>query len=221
MPSSLPPDHSGPLLFDLDGTLTDTLADIGASVNHLRAVAGGLPPLDREGVKQIVGDGASALCERALAGSSAGLSADEAMEIYRSHHLEQCTREVTAYPGVLDALQRYRAAGRPLAVVTNKPARFASRVLDHLDLTPYFGTLIGGDSTDAKKPSPTPLFAALEQLGARAADAVMIGDGQQDIQAGKAAGCATVGVLYGFRDRATVLAEKPDLLWSAFDVLAT
>lgn len=207
------------VLLDLDGTLVDSLDDIAATVNHLREIAG-LGTLDREGVRGMLGDGAQKLCERALAGSPRGLGVADVWEAYDAHHREQCTRHVRLYDGVRDWLENTRAQGTKLAVVTNKPEAFARRIVEHLDIAAFFDTVVGGDTTSERKPSPLPLLTALDTLGIAAADATMIGDGEQDIRAGKAAGCRTVGVLFGFRDAALVRAEAPDALWSAFGVVA-
>ncbi|MEZ5963034.1 MAG: HAD-IA family hydrolase [Planctomycetota bacterium] len=210
-----------PLLFDLDGTLVDSLPDIAASVNHVRA-ANGLPRLDDGAVASMVGDGLNVLLRRALPGLGAEACADAAA-LYHDHHLEQCTRLVRPFPGVSSCLARWHADGTAMAVVTNKPLEFAGRILDALALRRYLSVVVAGDSTPTKKPHPGPCLHALDQLGARDASkrrGTMIGDSVQDLRAGKAAGLRTLAVLFGYRDEATLRAEGADAYWTSFGVFA-
>ena len=203
------------ILLDLDGTLVDSLADIAASLNHVRREHG-LAPLPAAAVREMVGDGAGKLLERGLADLEDPPRPRDAFAIYEAHHHDQCTREVVPYPGVVETLQRWHAAGIALGVVTNKPERFARRILEHLDLDRYFGAVVGGDTTTEKKPSPVPLRAALAILGRPDGDVLMVGDGLQDLQAGKAAKVATAAVLYGFRPPELLRAEGADEYWERF-----
>lgn len=205
------------ILFDLDGTLVDSLGDIAASANHLRRLHG-LKTLTEKEVRGMVGDGAAKLLERALAEAQEPWDQAAAMDLYIEHHQEQCTRQVQPYPGVLEHLRTWQAQGHPMAVVTNKPERFARQILDHLGLDELLPVLVGGDSSPARKPSPVPLLAALESLGASKAGAMMVGDGLQDIRAGKAAGLRTAAVLFGFRDEISLRAEAADEYWRKFGV---
>ncbi len=206
----------GPILFDLDGTLADTLGDIGASANHIRELAG-LPPVELDEVRRMVGDGARVLCERAIRDNPRGLRVDDVWDAYRAHHAAHCTATVEPYPGVRAHLERYADAGHPLAVVTNKPEGFAVRILEHLEMTALLPVVIGGDSTPERKPHPGPLRAALERLGG-AADGTMVGDSPQDIRAGRAAGLATIAALFGFQDEPVLRAERADEYWVRFGV---
>ena len=203
------------MLLDLDGTLVDSLADIAASVDHLRAHFG-LAPLGPAKVRALVGDGAGKLIERALRELPSPPAVDAVWPRYEAHHAEQCTRLVRLYPLVRERFATWRAAGVSIAVVTNKPERFARRILEHLDLA--VDALVGGDSTNERKPSAVPLHAALEIVGHDPADAAMVGDSIQDLRAGKAAGVRTIAALYGFRDAAELRAEGADEYWSAFGV---
>lgn len=212
-------------LFDLDGTLADTLPDIAASANHVRTQHG-LAPLPLAAVRTFVGDGARALLARALAevlpaadGDRAALL-DAAMSRYTAHHATQCTEHARLMPGVPLHLDRLLAAGHALAVVTNKPERFARRVLAHLGIADLFGAIVGGDTLSERKPSPAPLLAALRILGAPVLGATMVGDGLADLRAGRAAGLSTIACLYGYGDPAALRAYGPDACWSAFGVAA-
>ncbi|MCU0866461.1 MAG: HAD-IA family hydrolase [Planctomycetes bacterium] len=213
-----------PFLFDLDGTLADTLGDLAASTNHVRA-AFALPPLPPAAVRRLIGDGARTLLARALHerlaanGPEREHQLDQAFASYLEHHAAQCTATAQLYPGVRTFLTERRAAGHPLAVVTNKPERFALPLVAHLGLHDLLPVVIGGDTLPQKKPDPAPIRLALQRLGTPpelAAHAVMIGDGVQDLRAGKAAGLRTIGCLFGYGDPAALRAEGADAFWQAF-----
>jgi phosphoglycolate phosphatase len=201
------------MLFDLDGTLVDSLPDIAASVNHVRTTFD-LPPLGAPAVRRMVGDGLVTLLDRAL--GERFPDPEEALRIYREHHWHQCIDLVEPYPGVVDCLSKWRAAGHPLAVVTNKPARFAQRVLDHLGLAAAFDVVVGGDTTPQRKPDPVPLLEALRVLDHDGEGAVMVGDSPNDLRAGRAAGLRTVAALYGYSTEADLRAIGADVYWVRF-----
>lgn len=209
-------------LFDLDGTLADTLADIAESANEVRR-RHDLPPVGEDVVRAWVGDGARALLRRALAEvlrneaeTAVEARLDAAFAEYAEHHAGQCTRLVRPYPGVREHLEELAAAGHPLAVVTNKPARFAVPIVEHLGLAGLLPVVVGGDSAPARKPDPAPLRFALERLGAAPAGAVMVGDGIQDLRAGRALGLRTIACLFGFTAEDRLRREGADVYWSRF-----
>lgn len=207
---------TSPLLFDLDGTLIDSLADIAASANHLR-VSYGLQPVASEAARSWVGDGVFALMERCLAElGPLDPIRDEAWNRYSEHHFEQCTRLVRPYPGVSACLAQWQAVGHPMAVVTNKPTRFVTRILDHLQLTDFFPAVVCGDTLPVKKPDPEPVREALRRLGNPPGTATMVGDSVQDLRAGKAAGVRTAAALFGFSDEEALRREGADEYWPAF-----
>ncbi|MCB9870433.1 MAG: HAD-IA family hydrolase [Planctomycetes bacterium] len=201
-----------PLLFDLDGTLVDSLPDIATSANHVR-VSFGLPPVDLATARGYVGEGVLRLLERALPGAEP-TTLESALAIYRAHHVDQCTALVTVYPGVREALLAWRDAGHPMGVVTNKPEDLARRVLHHVELASLFGVVIGGDTTPFRKPDPAPVRVALRALGAgEPRRSWLIGDSIHDVRAGKAAGLGTVAVLHGYGDEAALHAAAADEVW--------
>lgn len=210
-----------PFLFDLDGTLADTLADIAASTNHVR-VANGLPALPDAVVRTFVGDGARTLLARALQpvlppdGPDRERALDRAFATYAEHHQVQCTGHATLYPGAMAHLRTLHDRGHPLAVVTNKPERFAVPLCAHLGLGELVRVVLGGDSLPVKKPDPGPLHEALRRLGHHGPGATMVGDGVQDLRAGKAAGCRTIACLFGFGEARALRAEGADHYWRAF-----
>jgi len=211
-----------PFLFDLDGTLADTLPDIASSTNHVRALHE-LPPLPLPAVRELVGDGALTLLRRALAPclpaepAAAAAMLATAYQRYTEHHQQACTGQARLFPGVGQELQRLAALGHPLAVVTNKPLALAQRVVHHLGLDELLPVVIGGDSLPVKKPDPAPLRLALQSLGLPATTpATMVGDGIQDLRAGKNLGLATIACLYGYGDPEALRRERADTYWSAF-----
>lgn len=222
IPTRVP--NPGVLLFDLDGTLVDSLADIAASVDWVRA-RHGLPELGPQRVRAMIGDGLAELLHRALPDLDDGARA-AAEHTYRDHHWQQCVTLVRPYPGVEAALAQWSADGVAMAVVTNKPTRFAERILAHLGLADWLPVVVGADVV-GRKPSPEPCREALRRLGrdaddpAASADAAMVGDGVQDLRAGKAAGMGTIAALYGFREPELLRAEGADRYWAAFGVAAT
>lgn len=208
-------------LFDLDGTLADTLGDIAASTNFVRA-AHGLPDVGDAVVRSFVGDGARTLLRRALAevlpaaGDQQDRFLDAAFATYAEHHQEQCLQLVQPYPGVRDFLAAHHARGCRMAVVTNKPARFAAPIVRHLGLGEWLPVVIGGDTLPVRKPDPAPLRLALQRLGAPHTGVTMVGDGVQDLRAGKAAGLRTVACLFGFGEPAALRREGADEFWQTF-----
>ena len=155
-------------LFDLDGTLADTLPDIAATTNHIRQ-SHGLSPVDTTTVRTYIGDGPKALLRRALAelAPNEGLHEallEEAFASYIEHHRAQCTVHAQLYPGVQSHLILLREAGHGIAVVTNKLEQFAIPVARHLGLDPFTSVIIGGDPLPTKKPDPAMLAHPLEQL---------------------------------------------------------
>ncbi|HAL92830.1 MAG TPA: phosphoglycolate phosphatase, partial [Verrucomicrobia bacterium] len=140
-------------LFDLDGTLIDSRADLAAAVNRMRGLHS-LPPLPLEKVAGYVGDGIRVLALRSLEGAPVdpGLAARETGAAYAEHLADH----TTPYPGVDEGLRALRAAGHDLALVTNKPSLHARRLMDHFGWTPLFAVLLGGGDTPELKPSPLP-----------------------------------------------------------------
>jgi phosphoglycolate phosphatase len=178
-------------LFDLDGTLIDSVADLATAVNLLRGELD-LPPLDHPTVRSFVGDGATLLVRRALPeGWFSPAQLQRFLVLYAAHLQEQ----TVVYPGIRDFLERLE--GQRLAVVTNKPLDLSLRLLDGLGLRRHFPVVLGGESCAAKKPDPLPVLEALRRLGATPQGAVMIGDHHTDLRAGRAAGVATCFCAWG------------------------
>ena len=183
--------HINYLLFDLDGTLVDSVPDLTLSLNLLRAELN-CPPLPEQQVSDMVGDGVSILVKRALGEDLyQPAHADRFMQLYNEHLLDH-TR---CYPGIEELLNSYPAD--KLAIVTNKPYQLSMELLEGLGLIKNFKIIVGGDSYIEKKPHPLPVIKALAGLGADPKQAVMIGDHHTDLYAGRGAGAATCFCAYG------------------------
>lgn len=178
-------------LFDLDGTLVDSVPDLTLSLNLLRAELDYSPLLESQ-VARMVGDGVGTLVKRAL-GEKLYQPAhrDRFMVLYAEHLLDH----TSCYPGIEELLSCHSA--EKMAIVTNKPYQLTMKLLDGLKLTRYFKVIVGGDSYAEKKPHPLPVIKALAALGAVPEQAVMIGDHHTDLYSGREAGTATCFCAYG------------------------
>jgi phosphoglycolate phosphatase len=197
------------LLFDLDGTLVDSRRDIADACNVAR-VAHGLPPLPLDAILPMVGDGARLLVARAFDAAPDSALVEAALATFRASYLARPVVHTALLPGVRDALGVARSLELPCAVVTNKPHDVTLLVLDALAIRLFFRAIWGGDDGPLK-PSPAGVLDVIARLGVSASSAWMIGDGPQDIGAGKAAGCFTVGIP-GIAARERLVASGPDLL---------
>jgi len=204
------------LLFDLDGTLIDSTADLAASSNWLRGHEG-MARLPEAQVASYVGDGAEALVRRLLERPEGDV--EEALDAFKRHYHEHCLDQTKLYPGVAATLEALQARGYKMAVVTNKPERISQRILDGLGVGRRFGSVIGGNTCKHKKPHPEPLLRACADLGVAVPAAAMVGDSRVDVEAGKNAGAATLGLLGGIGDQALLRASGPDLCLENFERL--
>jgi phosphoglycolate phosphatase len=173
------------LLFDLDGTLIDSAPDLTGALNALLAEQG-RPPLTLAAVRGMVGDGVPVLLRRALAAAEPPLDPAMAPVLlgrYNDIYLAAATAETTVYPGVPETLAGLREAGFRMVVCTNKFQRPTLTVLEALDLARYFDAVAGGDIVPARKPDPAHLRAGLALIDAQPEEAVMIGDGINDVKA--------------------------------------
>lgn len=203
------------VLFDLDGTLVDSRRDIATALDAALAVHR-LGPLGVERASAMVGDGVRRLVERAIAATRGDAAiADDLiatyMNAYRVTHLET----TVLYPGVANTLADLARRDIACGVVTNKPHEFSVSLLEHLNVRSYFEVVIGGDTLGQRKPDPAPLRVAMAACGATAAMTAMVGDGEADVLAGKAAGVRTVAVTYGFRSAESLAALGPDAMIDA------
>lgn len=204
------------LLFDLDGTLIDSTADLAASGNWLR-LEHGLAAHSVDKVASFVGDGVESLVRRLLERPEGDVGAE--VEAFKRHYHDHCLDATRLYPGVAPTLQALRARGYAMAVVTNKPERISRRILEGLEVAGFFGGVVGGNSATRKKPHPEPLLKACVQLGCAPGAAVMVGDSRVDIEAGRNAAMPSIGILGGIGDQDLLRASGPDLLLPRFQDL--
>lgn len=198
-----------PLVFDLDGTLIDSRKDIAIALNHA-LVSTGREALPESLIASFVGDGARVLCARALGRDENDPAVDEVLQEFLAYYRTHPATHTTWLPHAREALAAL--ASHPLALCTNKPRATTDGVLRALGADGLFVTTVAGGDLPQKKPDPAPLFAIAERLGVSPSQLVMIGDGPQDIEAGRRAGARTVGVRGGFPAIERLLAAKPDFL---------
>src|SRR5215472_755958 len=186
------------LVFDLDGTLVDSVPDLHASLNEMLRERG-RRPLSPPQVKRMVGDGVPALVAHALAASGADpgearTALPRFLEIYEANaaHLTR------PYPGVPETLRALRRNGYRTAICTNKPQRATLAVLQGLDLLPLFDGIAGGDRYPVRKPDPGHLLALIAELGGRSGATAMIGDNENDAASARAAAIVLVLMRYGY-----------------------
>jgi phosphoglycolate phosphatase len=185
------------LLFDMDGTLLDTRSDIATAANLARKELG-LPPMTLNEVVAAVGDGVDLFVSRVTFPTSDSRFR-EAKSVFMAKYEAHSLGETKPYDGIPETLAELKSIGYSMGVVSNKPKILVDQLIDHFDWGGYFGVCLGGDSASHPKPSPEPLFLALELLGLpRSHPVVMIGDGQQDLLAAKNMGCASVWCSWGF-----------------------
>lgn len=188
-----------PVIFDLDGTLIDSVPDLAAAVNRLLAAEDEAPMTDAE-VASYVGNGAPVLMRRVMEARGFDMGRHDVLTAqmvadYTAHSGER----TTLYPGVLDALEILAGRGHALGLCTNKPIVPTRAILRHFGLDRLFAAVIGGDSLPERKPHPLPLLHAAQTLGVGIADCVYVGDDQRDIEAARAAGMRSVVALWGYR----------------------
>ncbi|HEX9079269.1 MAG TPA: phosphoglycolate phosphatase [Desulfuromonadaceae bacterium] len=186
----------GTVLFDLDGTLVDSLEDLTAAVNHMLA-AFGKRPLESFEVRRLVGRGARNLVQRALDTRSPD-HVERGLELFVGFNRAHIADKSRLYPGVRELLDTLAAHGIPMAIISNKQEALSRLILETLGVGVYFATVCGGDTFPEMKPSPLPLLRLMERFGTPAADTVMVGDSINDIQAGRGAGITTIGCTWGY-----------------------
>jgi len=198
------------VIFDLDGTLIDSSIDLANSVNATRAHLG-LPPIENEVVYSYVGNGAPVLIRKALGPEYSEKVVEDALLFFLGYYREHMLDNTVLYPGVREALDRFRAAGIPMAVLTNKPVRFSEAIVDGLGLASHFIRVYGGNSFDFKKPHPVGVEKLMDESGARREETVMVGDSGVDVQTARNAKITACGVTWGFQPE-TFTAHPPDFL---------
>jgi phosphoglycolate phosphatase len=203
------------VMFDLDGTLMDSVPDLAAAVDKMLMLLG-REPAGIERVRDWVGNGSRVLVRRALAGQLnhdgvADELADEALALFMQaysggHEL------TTVYPGVRECLDWLREREVKLAIITNKPAQFIEPLLEEKGLAGYFQWLVGGDTLPQQKPDPAALFWVMDKAGVAPEESLFVGDSRNDVRAAKAAAVPCVALTYGYNHGDPIADEQPALV---------
>ena len=198
------------IIFDLDGTLIDSLDDIAAALNtalHER----GRPSAQRDSVRRWIGDGLPALCRRAWPNATT----EEMFEFTRAvgaAYAAACTHFTRPYPNILPMLDLLRAQNVPMAVLTNKPHDLSVAILDSLDLARFFEPVHGYHTEAEKKPSPTVALRIASRWNIDPREIAIVGDSDGDIRTARSAGMTAIAVSWGLRDREELFSAGPDLM---------
>lgn len=207
-------------IFDLDGTLTNTLESMTYSVN-LTLEEMGLSKITKDQCRLFVGNGARVLMEKSLkaAGDTDASRIEEGMEIYGRIFDQNCTYHVTPYEGIPEMLKALKDKGIHLAVLSNKPDRQTVKVVKAIFGEELFDYAQGQKEGIRRKPEPDGVWYLMEQMHVSKEECLYIGDSEIDAATGRNAGLKTIGVLWGFRDRKTLetagaddLIDRPDEL---------
>jgi phosphoglycolate phosphatase len=207
-------------IFDLDGTLTNTLESMTYSVN-LTLEEMGLSKITKDQCRLFVGNGARVLIEKSLkaAGDTDASRIEEGMEIYGRIFDRNCTYHVTPYEGIPEMLKALKDKGIHLAVLSNKPDRQTVKVVKAIFGEELFDYAQGQKEGIRRKPEPDGVWYLMEQMHVSKEECLYIGDSEVDAATGRNAGLKTIGVLWGFRDRKTLetagaddLIDRPDAL---------
>ncbi len=199
------------VIVDLDGTMIDTLSDFELALNLMLADFNSAPA-ERSFIESAIGQGSENLVRRTLQFiknraltqvnpaqvAIKSIVFEVALERYQHHYMAVNGQASQVYPGVVEGLKAWHAAGLKMACLTNKPSAFALPLLKLKGLDSYFGHVFGGDAFERKKPDPLPLLKTCEALGTQPARTLMVGDSSNDAQAAHAAGCPVALVSYGY-----------------------
>lgn len=203
------------VMFDLDGTLIDSVPDLAAATDQM-LVQLGRAPAGMDKVRNWVGNGAPVLVRRALADGidHQAITAEQEAEALAIFMQVYGTGDslTTLYPGVLETLQSLKVLGLKLALITNKPEKFIPELLAQTHMAEYFDWVVGGDTLPQKKPDPAGLLWVMQQAQVTAQQCLFVGDSRNDVLAAHAAGVACIAVTYGYNYGQPISAENPALV---------
>jgi len=203
------------IVFDLDGTLADSLPDLAKAANYACRRLG-LPEHSPAAVKDMIGGGEIKFMERVVGPAHQDLVAP-CLEIYLDYYFRHCGDSTRLYPGVKETLAEL--SGQKLAVLSNKLQRLTEKVVEILGLAGFFAAVRGGGPDLPLKPAAQPLVALMAQLAAAPSRTLMVGDKPADIHTARMAGARVAAVTYGYGDPAALIASAPDFLLSQISVL--
>jgi phosphoglycolate phosphatase len=184
------------IVFDLDGTLINSLADLTDAVNHTRRSFNMLPLAEHE-VKECIGEGAKRLVELALPGLSEA-EVQVALQSFLDYSSKHIVDKTELYPDVIATLSTLKKKGYILTVASNKNEPHCKEILRILNADHYFDAILGAESAAERKPSPAPILHLMKQFAVSAPETVMVGDSINDILSGKRAGVMTIGCEFGY-----------------------
>ena len=196
------------IVFDLDGTLAATVADIAAAANRACRRLG-LPEHPEAAIRQMIGGGERNFIQR-LVGPEHEDRLPEALQLYLDYYSRRLVDKTRLYPGVKETLAAL--SGKKLAVLSNKMARLTRGIVELLGIAPFFAAVKGGDSYGALKPASEGLTALIQELGGKPQRTLMVGDKPADITTGRGAGAHTVAVTYGYGDLEALKAAAPEAM---------
>ncbi|CDL00654.1 Phosphoglycolate phosphatase [Magnetospirillum gryphiswaldense MSR-1 v2] len=193
------------VLFDLDGTLIDSVPDVRLALNAMLSQRA-RRPLALDEVRQMVGEGAQVMLERAFAATgAAGGDMEQALRDYLAAYAAAPVVETVLYPGAMECMRRLVADGNVLGICTNKPSSIAVLVIRELGLDGLIAGYTGGDSLPFRKPDGRHLQATLECMGVAGSPAILVGDSETDVAAARDFGMPVVAVSFGYADNAEML----------------
>jgi len=212
------------LIFDLDGTLINSALDLGLAINFMLKTLG-RDAFEDETIHHWVGNGAEILVKRALSASREfdkdlnKALVEEALELFLDFYANNLAKATLPYKGVQSTLKDLKSKGYILAIVTNKPFKFVSPILDKLHLDNIFELILGGDSLKQKKPHPAPLLHVCEHFTIAIEESLMIGDSKNDILSANACEMDSVAVTYGYNYGEDIREHTPTLVIDRFSEL--
>lgn len=195
------------LIFDLDGTIIDSLQDITGAVNSVRKEFG-LKTFSLEEIRSFLGSGIKALMERAMPEESK--ESHLALERFKYYYGQCLTDTTLPYSGIENMLETLK--DRKKAILSNKTENFSCEILKRLGLADHFLKIWGGDTAGVKKPEPKPILDLIKITRSDPSKTIMIGDSANDFLAAKAAGIPSIAVLYGYSDKSKIDEYKPDFI---------
>lgn len=200
--------HVKAIVFDMDGTILNTLEDLRSSVNHALREHG-MPERDSREIRSFLGSGMVYLIHRAVPEGTDAETEASVLASHKAYYPKHCAEQTSPYPGITDLLKTIRAAGIKTAVVSNKSdENVKALVRDYFD--GLFTVAVGAREGVPRKPSPELVEIALSELGVAKEDAVYIGDSDVDVATAKASRLSMITVLWGFRDKPELIAAGAD-----------
>lgn len=212
------------VLFDLDGTLVDSVPDLAAAGDEMMRQLG-LPERGVKAARQWVGNGIERFVKRALTNDMQAepeaLVYQKGLNIFTDYYAAHTCVDSKLYPGVIEGLQALRSRGFKIGCVTNKAEQFTLQLLDAIGLAEYFDPVVAGDTTARKKPDPMPLLYAADYHRLNPDQCLLVGDSQNDVSAARAAGFPVIAVPYGYNHGIDIAVAKPDAIIDSIESLSS